>query len=165
MPNELKKKLTQFDTIELASDKRATLLAPSINKDQKLCIIDETVLKYLSSLVPEGTMDEILDRFRQKMENIENTKGWVALLTLELNFHAGVNMIGVYYKEEEDRIAEAIEAEQRRKARPAPESMRVVTRDDDGVNYQNDLESVDDTERMEREVSSLQYTEKPDLNL
>jgi hypothetical protein len=83
----------------------ASFLVPDYNEGQKLSVIDEGVLKYLKSLLPKASVNDILDTFVAQIEAarlsdynseerlqhaVDAAKDFVA-------FHTSVNLLKQYF--------------------------------------------------------------------
>jgi len=79
----------------------ASFLVPDLNEGQKLAIVDEGVLRYLTALLPKAPQHEIVDQFIQKLIKIQGEFNSLQLAVDTsrefVAFHESVNLLRTYF--------------------------------------------------------------------
>lgn len=97
-------------TVQLPDGQEAPLLVANLNKDIKMAVVSQNVLKFLTSLLPTADVPAIVASFIDKLRDAKYSctmEEYVAMLREELEFHESVNLIKEFYAEE-NPVAEPV---------------------------------------------------------
>lgn len=84
-------------TVGINSKQSAPFLVPELNEGQKLAVVDEGVLKYLTDLLPTASFEEIKHEFIEKIRDTYTLKKMLVAIRETLVFHETCNVLERYF--------------------------------------------------------------------
>lgn len=79
----------------------AEVLVPDMNADRKLAIVSLDVLQYLASLLPKADFYRIKRDCASQIQSSVDMEAMIQVLTQQLDFHASVNLVKVFFASHE----------------------------------------------------------------
>lgn len=95
-----------FNTVELADGRKATMLAPDLNDKQKLCVISESLLSRMKDLLPRVDFSYIKREFIETVMTTRKLEDFVSVIADELDFHNSVRKVTQFFEKEKMTVAE-----------------------------------------------------------
>lgn len=105
------KETVNVKTVALNDKQSASFLVPDLMEGQQLAVVDENVLQFLTSLLPEANYWDITARFTSKCKEQSDLKSLVACAKNFVAFHETVNLLDRFFDPNAEVTRDVVEKE------------------------------------------------------